>query len=114
MVFYGYHGLIESEKDLGGKFEVDLELFRPLRKAGRTDDLQNTLDYESIFQTVEVCTKKNKFYLIEALADSVAKSILDDYDVAKVMVRVRKPHAPVHGILDTVEVEITRTKTDYV
>lgn len=114
MVFYGYHGLIESEKDLGGKFEIDLELFRPLRKAGRTDDLQNTINYESIFRTVETYTKEHKFYLIEALADSVAKAILDNYDVAKVIIRVRKPHAPVHGILDTVEVEMTRTKTDYV
>ncbi len=114
MVFYGYHGLIDSEKDLGGKFEVDLELFRPLKKAGRTDDLQNTLDYEAIFRTVEECTKTNKFYLIEALADSIAKLLLNKYDLAKVIVRVRKPHAPVHGILDTVEVEITRSKADYV
>ncbi len=114
MVFYGYHGVNDSEKDLGGKFEVDLELFRPLKKAGRTDDLENTLDYESIFRTVEKCTHSNKHYLIEALADSIAFAILETYDVAEVIIRVRKPHAPVHGVLDTVEVEINRTKTDYV
>lgn len=114
MVFYGYHGVNDFEKDLGGKFEVDLELFRPLKKAGRTDNIENTLDYESIFRTVEICTRMNKYYLIEALADSVAFAVLDKYDVAEVIVRVRKPHAPVHGVLDTVEVEISRTKTDYV
>jgi len=29
------------------------------------------------------------------------------------MVRVRKPHAPVKGVLDTIEVEIERNKADY-
>ncbi len=114
MVFYGYHGVNDFEKDLGGKFEVDLELFRPLKKAGRTDDLKDTLNYELIYRSVERCTRTNKYFLIEALADSIALDILEKYDVAEVIVRVRKPHAPVHGVLDTVEVEINRTKTDYV
>jgi len=30
------------------------------------------------------------------------------------VVKVRKPHAPVRGVLDTVEVEIKRTQKDYV
>jgi len=32
MLFYGYHGVNESEKELGGKFEVDLELSTSLKK----------------------------------------------------------------------------------
>ena len=31
MLFYGYHGVNESEKELGGKFEVDLELSTSLK-----------------------------------------------------------------------------------
>ena len=59
------------------------------------------------------CTKRNKFYLIETLADRIAESLLRKYQTDKVIVRVRKPHAPVKGVLDTVEVEIVRTKDDY-
>ena len=114
MMFYGYHGISESEKSLGGKFEVDLDLYRDLKKAGESDNLNDTLDYEKIYKTVSNCTKKNKFYLIEKLAERIAKSVLRKYKVEKLVVRVRKPHAPVKGVLDTVEVELERTRKDYV
>ena len=113
MVFYGYHGVSESEKSLGGKFEVDLDLYKDLQIAGQSDDLNKTLNYEKIYKTVQNCTKRNKYYLIEKLADRIAESVLRKYKTDKVIVRVRKPHAPVKGVLDTVEVEIVRTKKDY-
>ena len=113
MVFYGYHGVHESEKTLGGKFEVDLELYKDLSQAGQSDNLKDTLDYEKIYKTVNNCTKNNKFYLIEKLAERIAKSILQKYKTDKVIIRVRKPNAPVKGVLDTVEVELKRQKEDY-
>ncbi len=113
MVFYGYHGVSDSEKSLGGKFEVDLDLFKDLKKAGQSDNLRDTLNYEKIYKTVQNCTKRNKYFLIETLAERIADSILRKYKTDKVVVRVRKPHAPVKGVLDTVEVEILRTKADY-
>ena len=113
MVFYGYHGISESEKSLGGKFEVDLDLYKDLKKAGQSDKLKDTLNYEKIYKTVHNCTKRNKYYLIETLADRIAESVLRRYQTDKIIVRVRKPHAPVKGVLDTVEVEIVRTKDDY-
>ena len=113
MVFYGYHGVSESEKSLGGKFEVDLDLYKNLQIAGQSDDLNETLNYEKIYKTVQNCTKRNKYYLIEKLADRIAQSVLRKYKTDKVIVRVRKPHAPVKGVLDTVEVEIVRTMKDY-
>jgi len=113
MVFYGYHGVHESEKTLGGKFEVDLELYKDLSEAGQSDNLKDTLDYEKIYKTVNNCTKNNKFYLIEKLAERIAKSVLRKYKTDKVIVRVRKPNAPVKGVLDTVEVELKRQKEDY-
>ena len=113
MVFYGYHGVSESEKSLGGKFEVDIDLYQDLKKAGQSDNLKDTLNYEKIYKTVQNCTKRNKYYLIETLAERIAGSILKKYKTDKVLVKVRKPHAPVKGVLDTVEVEIVRTKADY-
>ena len=113
MVFYGYHGVSEFEKSLGGKFEIDVDLYKNLKKAGQSDNLKETLNYEKIYKTVQNCTKRNKYYLIETLAERIADSILRKYKTDKVIVRVRKPHAPVKGVLDTVEVEILRTKADY-
>ena len=114
MQFYGFHGVSDSEKHLGGRFEIDLEMNLSLEEAGTTDDLTKTINYETIYHTVDICVKKDKFYLIEALANSVAKNILKSHPIDSLVVKVRKPHAPVRGVLDTVEVEIKRTQKDYV
>ena len=112
MQFYGFHGVDESEKHLGGRFEVDVEMQLSLAKACNSDELHDTVNYEKIYKTVNDCVSKDKFYLIEALANSIAKDILINYPINSILVRVRKPHAPVKGVLDTVEVELKRTKQD--
>ena len=113
MQFYGFHGVSESEKHLGGRFEVDVEMHLSLKDSCESDDLNDTINYEVIYKTVDACIRKDKFYLIEALANSIAKDILNEHPVDYLMVRVRKPHAPVKGVLDTIEVEIERNKADY-
>ena len=114
MQFYGFHGVDKSEKHLGGRFEVDVEMELSLTNSCDSDDLNDTINYERIYKTVNACVSKDKFYLIEALASSIAKDILINYPINSIKVRVRKPHAPVKGVLDTVEVELNRSKEDYV
>ncbi len=108
MQFYGYHGVSESEKHLGGKFEVDVEMKTNLQEAFASDNLESTIDYEAIYKTVDNCVKNDNYYLIESLANSIAIEILAQFSVSEITVRVRKPHAPINGMLDTVEVEISR------
>ena len=114
MQFYGFHGVDKSEKHLGGRFEVDVEMQLSLTNTCDSDDLNDTVNYERIYKTVNACVSKDKFYLIEALANSIAKDILINYPINSIKVRVRKPHAPVKGVLDTVEVELNRSQEDYV
>lgn len=114
MQFYGFHGVDKSEKHLGGRFEVDVEMKLSLKKSCNSDELDDTVNYEKIYKTVDTCVNKDKFYLIEALANSIAKDILINFPINSILVRVRKPHAPVKGVLDTVEVELNRSKEDYV
>ena len=113
MQFYGYHGVSSSEKHLGGKFEVDVEMRTDLKRACESDNLEATVDYEAVYKTVDGCVKNDKFYLIEALAESIARETLTRFSVSEITVRVRKPHAPINGMLDTVEVEIFRKREDY-
>ena len=113
MQFYGFHGVNKSERNLGGKFEVDVELHLSLESSCISDNLKDTIDYESIYKIVDSCVQKDKFYLIEALANSIAKDILNNHGIESILVRVRKPNAPIKGVLDTVEVEIERKQKDY-
>ena len=109
MLFYGYHGVSDSEKELGGKFEVDLELFYSLKNAGNSDLLKDTIDYEAVYKIVDACSHQNKYYLIEALAEAISDTLLKEFPIERVIIRVRKPNAPVKGVLDYVEVELDRS-----
>ena len=42
------HGVYEFEKEKDGTFELDLELYLPLLKAGKSDRLEDTINYEDI------------------------------------------------------------------
>jgi len=106
MVFYGYHGIAESEKILGGRFEVDLDLEFDMTAAVKSDHLKDTISYEVLYKLVYEVVTKSKFYLIEALAGKIVKEIFNYFSPEKATVRIRKPSAPVKGVLDTVEVEI--------
>ena len=114
MIFYGYHGVSDSERSLGGNFEIDLELFFPLEKPGKSDKLKDTIDYESVYQTICTCTTSKKYHLIEALGENITRTIFKKFKVSHLKLRVRKPSAPIQGILDTVEIEIERKRQDYV
>lgn len=108
MVFYGYHGAFDSERELGQRFEVDLEMRLDLSAAAKADDLEVGVNYVDVYTTVKDIVEEREFDLIEALGETIAEEVLAGYPVEEVTVRVRKPHAGVGGILDYVEVELTR------
>lgn len=112
MVFYGYHGVFEAEREIGQRFEVDVELHLDLRSPGRSDDLDLTVNYVDVYTIVKDIVEEQEFDLVEALAEAIAGQILSAYDLERVVVRVRKPHAPIGGVTDGVEVEIVRTPQD--
>lgn len=109
MHFYGHHGVEAAERDLGGRFSFDVELVRDLTRAGETDDLSDTIDYKAVYDLVARIQRQG-FCLLEALALNVARGILDAFDVDEVTVRARKQSVPLGGLIDWVEVEVTRSK----
>lgn len=113
MQFFGYHGVLEEERRLGQKFIVDMELRLNLQPAGRQDDLDLSISYAEVFQTVEAVVTGRSFRLLEALAESISQRVLEQYPpVTEVLVRVEKPGAPIPGNFAYMAVEITRRKEE--
>ncbi len=110
MAFFAYHGVAPTEKLQGQRFFVDVDLYLDLAEAGRRDDIHQTVDYEGVFRTVKDHVEGKRFHIIEALADTVARTLLEEFPVESVTIRVRKPSVPLQGILDHTEVEITRRR----
>ena len=112
MVFYAYHGVFDAEHELGQRFEVDVELHLDLRSVGKSDDIDLTINYVDVYTVVKDLVEEQEFKLIEGLAEAIARELLSSFDIDAVVVRVRKPHAPIGGIIGGVEVEIHRTQED--
>jgi len=110
MTFYGHHGVGESERDLGGKFHIDVELVLDLDRAGRSDDVEDTVDYQQVYNVIAQVERSKRFRLLEALASSAADAILSRFEVMEVTVRVRKGSVPLGGLIDSADVEITRRR----
>ncbi len=111
MKFFGRHGVLRQERELGQPFEVDLEIHLDLGKAGLTDDINQTVSYEDIFNLVEEIITGDSYNLIEALAYNISSRIMQEYNkINEVKVVIRKPAAPIKGVFDYMAVEINRTK----
>jgi len=109
--FYGYHGVLKEESILGQKFFIDIELYLNTKKAGTTDNMYDSVSYAEVYEVVKDITENKRFNLIEALAENIAINVFDKFVlVQEVMVRVRKPEAPVSGIYDYFGVEIRRSR----
>jgi dihydroneopterin aldolase len=108
----GYHGYHEAEKELGQRFEVDLELTVDITKAGRSDRLADAVNYEKVYKLVDKVVREDRFSLLEALATDIATSVLESFEVRGVIVRIRKPNVPHCPNLGHVEMEVSRGRVD--
>ena len=108
MVFHGYHGYWDEERQVGQRFEVDVELTVAVGTAARSDHIRDTVDLYKVYQTVEKVVTGKQYKLVETLAEKIASTLLRRFAIGEVHLRVRKPNSPVPGICDGIEVEIFR------
>ncbi len=108
--FHGYHGVAEAERQIGQKYEIDVELTADLSAAGQTDDLTHTIDYAQVVELIITIGVEQSFQLIEALAETIAKTILDGFSVDEVHIIVKKLSPPIEQILSYAAVEIHRKR----
>ena len=112
MVFYGYHGVSPEERELGQRFVVDLEMERDLRRAGLSDDLEDTTSYSDVYEVVRDVVEGRPRKLLESVAETIAGRVLEEFDVESVRVTVGKPRAPMPGgVFSHAAVEVLRRRT---
>jgi dihydroneopterin aldolase len=112
MVFYGRHGTLPAERELGQPFVVDVELRLDLRPAGLSDDLAQTVDYGEVHRRAREIVEGEPVNLTETVAERIAATILRDYPALEaVRVKVAKPHVRLDGtVLAGSAVEIVRRR----
>ena len=113
MAFYGFHGVREEERRKGQVFTVDVAVGCDLRQAGRTDRLEDTIDYGELFREVRAVLEGPPKNLLEAVAEEIAQRLLSYDGVREVHVEVHKPHVHLRdGILEHAAVHVERRRAD--
>jgi len=87
---FGYHGVLDEEKEQGQRFWYDVEL--EVGEWGTSDRIEEAVDYRLVVDAVREINDQ-RFELLEALASTVAETLIERFAVAHVKVRVRKKPA---------------------
>ena len=101
-------GVHKWEREKPQEILINLILFADLRKAGKSDDIMDTVNYRTISKKVMTHAENAKRLTVEALAADIAAICLAEPGVLKVRVRVEKPGAV--RFSRSVGVEIERSK----
>lgn len=108
---FGRHGCSDEEQTLGQYFKVDVELDTDLSKAGRSDNIGDTVNYAKVLFLIEEIVAGSPRRLIETVAENIAAEILNRFDkVTRVKVILHKPNAPLPVKYADAAVEIVRDR----
>jgi dihydroneopterin aldolase len=107
----GYHGLYDSEREIGQPFVVDVVLKLDLEKAGKTDEIDYTVDYNDIAVLIHNEIVGPPMKLLETLAEKICNKIFAAYQlVEEIEVTVHKPRAPISVPFGDVSITIKRER----
>jgi dihydroneopterin aldolase len=103
---HGRHGALDQEREAGQRFLFDVRLTVG-EEAGRSDRLEDAVDYRQVVAALREVSDSRRFTLLEGLARAVAEELMARFPLQAVSVRVRKPdvrlEAPVEWAAATVE-----------
>ena len=86
-------GVDPEERGAAQDVTLQITLYADLRRAGRTDRLEDTVDYRAVTQRVAQAVEASSYQLVERLAERVAEVCLSEPKVQRVRVRLAKPGA---------------------
>jgi dihydroneopterin aldolase/2-amino-4-hydroxy-6-hydroxymethyldihydropteridine diphosphokinase len=105
----GKHGVRDFEKDRPQPFIVDLVMDVDTSRAGKSDDLEDTVSYSTVVKLVADIIAGEHSDLLEHLAERIAQAVLAHDDLVQAVdLTVRKPHAMVSAHVTDVGVRIVR------
>ncbi len=112
--FHGYHGLTRLERQIGVRLSVDVSLWIDLKRSARSDRLRQSLDYRRVHECVMELGRGSSHKLLESFAGAVLDSLFSEFRADRISLCVRKETPVLDGIVDSVGVEMTRDRDDWV
>ena len=85
-------GIYDSERILGQCININIDLFFDLSVAGKSNKIEDTINYVDVSLTIRELAQSKEFLLIENLSEEICKKLFDKFP-----------------ILEAIELEITKS-----
>lgn len=106
MEFFAYHGCFKEEQIIGTKFIVDLFIETDTTLAENSDNLHDTVNYQTVYQVVKA-EMETKSKLLEHVGRRVLTRIKQEFPkIDHGRIKIKKLNPPLGGKMDFVAVEL--------
>lgn len=106
MEFYAYHGHYKEEQVVGNRFMVNLTLEADTSKAEKSDNLHDTVNYQTAYLLIKE-QMQTKSQLLEHLAGRILESLCNNLPgIQYVRVKISKMNPPMGGKIEKVSVTL--------
>lgn len=97
---FANHGWYESEREMGGNYEISIWISWSVDRLDKFDDIKQTINYELICSKVERIMLQ-PFMLIEQSGRAIFDEILKMEGVTQLKVQMRKLNVPIKNVTST-------------
>lgn len=105
------HGVFPEENALGQRFVISAVLHADLRAAGRSDALEDSIDYGAACHLIDAYTRGTTHKLLERLAQGIVDELFGAFPMLeRVELTIKKPWAPIGLPLDYAGISIDRVR----
>ena len=109
---YTRHGVTEAEQEVGQRLVLDIRLEVGDCDATITDQVEDTVDYAAVCNTVSLVAQQRSYKTLERLCSAVADRLLSDFSADEVWIKAAKPEPPIPLPVDEVSVQVWRQRAD--
>ena len=83
-------GIYDWERSIRQPVQLDIEMEFDNRVPAASDDIADTLDYKAVSKRMIQFVGESSFGLVETLAESCARIILEEFSVSRVHLKLSK------------------------
>ena len=106
-------GVHKEEQEVRRNCELDIYIYFDLSNAGKTDELDQTVNYSKVISIAQNLSSKVQFKLLESFAYCLFEEIFKATAAKRVSMRVKKLNPPIEAKFAYVGIELTRNREDF-
>lgn len=104
--FYAYHGVALQERQVGNYYTIQLRISTDLQSAMQSDDVEQTVNYASVFEAVkEEMSISSK--LLEHVAQRIGERLFHDFpQIEHLYLKLEKDNPPMGADIQSAGIEV--------